>query len=94
MGKKTAGLVLAVTGAVLIISALLLFFHNLQEDQHAGDHVGGDGGLNAGIGVQLHQLGALGIVHGDVGDGLLELRIAHERDVALGHGGEIGRAHV
>lgn len=37
MGKKTAGLVLAVTGAVLIISALLLFFHNLQEDQHAGD---------------------------------------------------------
>lgn len=37
MGKKTAGLVLAVTGAVLIISALLLFFHNLQEDQQAGD---------------------------------------------------------
>ena len=28
---------LAVTGAVLIISALLLFFHTLQEDQHAGD---------------------------------------------------------
>ena len=28
---------LAVTGVVLIISALLLFFHNLQEDQHAGD---------------------------------------------------------
>ena len=28
---------LAVTGAVLIISALLLFFHNLQEDQQAGD---------------------------------------------------------
>ena len=31
-------------------------------------------------------LNPLGIVHGDVGDGGLELCVAHERDVALGHG--------
>ena len=37
MRKKTAGLVLAVAGAVLIASALLLFFHNQKEDCRAGE---------------------------------------------------------
>lgn len=37
MRKKTAGLVLAVTGAVLIASALLLFLHNRLEDRRAGE---------------------------------------------------------
>ena len=37
MRKKTAGLVLAAAGAVLILSALLLLFHNRQEDRQAGE---------------------------------------------------------
>ena len=40
MGKKRVGFVFLVTGAVLLVAALLLFLHNEREDAQAGEAAG------------------------------------------------------
>ena len=40
MGKKRVGIVFLVTGAVLLVAALLLFLHNEREDAYAGEAAG------------------------------------------------------